>query len=101
MGDGYFGFKDPRTVRLMPVWHQIFNELKLAPKFVLCLRNPAQVARSLHARDGLDPANGEYRWLVHMIDFYRYASNFDYLHGGIRRVVRQSRGHYRKIAKVS
>ena len=58
MGDGYFGFKDPRTVRLMPVWHQIFNELKLAPKLVLCLRNPAQVARSLHARDGLDPANG-------------------------------------------
>ena len=77
MGDGYFGFKDPRTVRLMPMWHQIFNELRLAPRIVMCLRNPAQVARSLHARDGLDPANGEYRWLVHMIDFYRYTSNFD------------------------
>src|SRR5437016_5608369 len=46
MGDSCFGFKDPRTVRLMPVWHQIFNELKLAPKVVLCLRIPAQVARS-------------------------------------------------------
>src|SRR6516164_4555311 len=77
MDDGYFGFKDPRTVRLMPMWHQIFNELKLAPRIVLCLRNPAQVARSLYARDRLDPANGEYRWLVHMIDFYRYTSNFD------------------------
>src|SRR5271165_3419586 len=77
MGEGYFGFKDPRTVRLIPMWHQIFNELKLAPRIVLCLRNPAQVARSLHAREGLDPANGEYRWLVHMTDFYRYASNFD------------------------
>jgi hypothetical protein len=77
MGDRYFGFKDPRTMRLMPVWHQIFNELKLAPKVVLCLRNPAQVARSLHDRDGLDPANGEYRWLVHMIDFYRYTSNLN------------------------
>ena len=78
MGDGYFGFKDPRTVRLMPVWHQIFNELKLAPKLVLCLRNPAQIARSLNARDGLDPEIGEYRWLVHTIDFFRYASNFDF-----------------------
>jgi hypothetical protein len=77
MGDGYFGFKDPRTVRLMPLWHQIFNELKLAPKIVLCSRNPAQVARSLHAREDLDPANGEYRWLVYMIDFYRYTSNLD------------------------
>jgi len=78
MGAGYFGFKDPRTVRLMPVWHQIFNELKLAPKVVLCLRNPAQVARSLNARDGLDSEIGEYRWLIHMIDFFRYGSNFDY-----------------------
>jgi hypothetical protein len=77
MGNGYFGFKDPRTVRLMPVWHQILNELKLSPKLVLCLRNPAHVARSLHARDGLDPEIAEYRWLVHMIDFFRYTSNFD------------------------
>ena len=78
MGDGYFGFKDPRTVRLMPVWHQIFNELKLAPKIVLCLRNPGQIGRSLNARDGLDPEIGEYRWLVHMIDFFRYTRNFDF-----------------------
>jgi hypothetical protein len=78
MGDGYFGFKDPRTVRLMPVWHQILNELKLAPKLVLCLRNPVQVARSLNARDGLDRETGEYRWLVHMVDFFRYTSNFDF-----------------------
>jgi hypothetical protein len=78
MGDGYFGLKDPRMVRLMPVWHQIFNELKLAPKVVLCLRNPAQVARSLHARDGVDPKIGEYRWLIHLVDFFRYAHSFDF-----------------------
>ena len=78
MGEEYFGFKDPRTVRLMPVWHQIINELKLAPKIVLCLRNPAQVARSLNARDGLDPEIGEYRWLVHMMDFFRYTNNLDF-----------------------
>src|SRR6516162_4687127 len=69
---------DPRVVRLMPVWHQISNELKLAPKIVLCLRNPAQAARSLNARDGLDPEIGEYRWLVHMIDFFRYINKFDF-----------------------
>jgi hypothetical protein len=78
MGDGCFGFKDPRTVRLMPVWHQILNELELTPRIVLCLRNPAEVARSLNAREGLDREIGEHRWLVHIIDFYRYASNFDF-----------------------
>jgi len=78
MGSEYFGFKDPRTVRLMPVWHQILSELKLAPKIVLCLRNPAQIGRSLSVRDGLDPEIGEYRWLVHIVDFFRYTKNFDF-----------------------
>ena len=78
MGAALFGFKDPRTVRLMPMWHQIASELRLAPKIVLCLRNPAQVARSLEARDGLDPGIGEYRWLVHMIDFFRYVGTHEY-----------------------
>jgi hypothetical protein len=78
MGEGYFGFKDPRTVRLMPIWHQILRELRLSPKVVFCLRNPAQVARSLHVRDGLDPEVGEYRWLVHVIDFFRYSNSLDF-----------------------
>ena len=77
MGESDFGFKDPRTVRLMPLWHQIFNDLKLTPKIILCLRNPAQVTRSLKARDSIDVDNGEYRWLVHMADFYRYSGSFD------------------------
>lgn len=78
MGETRFGFKDPRTVRLLPLWHQIFEDLKLVPKFVLCLRNPAEVSRSLTARDGLDPAMGEYRWLIHMIDFFRYIGVHEY-----------------------
>jgi hypothetical protein len=72
-----FGFKDPRTARLMPLWHQISNDLNLAPKVVLCLRNPAQVARSLNARDGVILAHGEYRWLVHMTDVFRYTGPLD------------------------
>jgi hypothetical protein len=78
MGEGYFGFKDPRTVRLMPMWHQILRELRLSPKVVFCLRNPAQVARSLHVRDELDPGLGEYRWFVHVIDFFRYSNSLDF-----------------------
>src|SRR5271165_3872237 len=78
MGDRYFGFKDPRSVRLLPMCHQIFIELKLAPRIVLCLRNPAQISRSLNAREGLDPEIGEYRWLVHMIDFFRYMSKYEF-----------------------
>jgi glycosyltransferase involved in cell wall biosynthesis len=76
MGKACFGFKDPRTARLMPVWHQIVKELNLAPRIVFCLRNPAQVARSLHARDGLDLDIGEHRWFTYMVDFFRYTNRF-------------------------
>ena len=72
MDKSLFGFKDPRTLRLLPVWHQLFDELRLAPKIVLCLRNPAEIARSLQARDGLDPDIGELRWFVYTTDFFRY-----------------------------
>jgi hypothetical protein len=72
MGEARFGFKDPRTVRLMPLWHQIASELMLAPKFVFCLRNPAAVARSLKARDNLAPEIGEARWFTYVLDFFRY-----------------------------
>src|SRR5436190_14607020 len=68
MGNGLFGFKDPRTARLMPLWHQIFEELRLAPRIVFCLRDPAQVGRSLQARDGFEPELGEYRWLGYTAD---------------------------------
>jgi hypothetical protein len=78
LGDAPFGFKDPRTLRLLPLWHHILDDVKLAPKLVLCLRNPAQVARSLNARDGLDLRAGEYRWLVYMTDFFRHVGDVEF-----------------------
>ena len=75
--DSLLGFKDPRTARLMPMWHQIFRSLNLSPKFVLCLRSPAQVARSLKVRDGLDTDVGEYRWLSYSVDCFRYTTGHD------------------------
>lgn len=63
-----FGFKDPRTARLLPLWQMIFDELRLAPKYVFCLRNPAQVARSLAARDGFLPEAGECRWFCYVAE---------------------------------
>jgi hypothetical protein len=77
MGAGYFGFKDLRAARLLPVWQQVANELKLAPRLVQCLRNPAQIGALSSARDGLDPAIAEYRWLANTVDFFRHANSFD------------------------
>lgn len=70
-----FGFKDPRTARLLPLWQQIFDELAVEPKIVLCLRNPVQVARSLEERDGLPADLGEYRWFTYTAEIFRHLRN--------------------------
>ena len=53
-------------------------ELKLAPKIVYCLRHPAQVGRSVHARDGFSPELAQYRWLVYNIEFFRYSKMYEF-----------------------
>lgn len=62
------GFKDPRTARLLPMWHAVFEALQLDPLFVFCVRDPAQVARSLVARDRMVREQSEYRWLIYNAD---------------------------------
>ncbi|MGH1573420.1 hypothetical protein ACRAWG_25570 [Methylobacterium sp. P31] len=66
-----FGLKDPRLSRLLPIYKAAFSELKLSPNYIICLRHPSHVAKSLNTRDGLDPVIGEYRWLVYMVDALR------------------------------
>lgn len=66
-----FGFKDPRTARLLPLWTPIFRALNLDPRFIFCVRSPTQVARSLEDRDGLPLQMGEYRWAVYNTECWR------------------------------
>jgi hypothetical protein len=77
IGSGRFSFQDRRTMRLMPVWNQLAKELNLAPKIVHCLRNPAQVARVLHARDGIPLGLGEFRWFTDTVEFFRHVRHAD------------------------
>ena len=62
---GQFGFKDPRTARLLPLWREVFAATGTSPRFVYCIRNPAQVARSVSARDKMARDQAEYRWLLY------------------------------------
>jgi hypothetical protein len=61
-GPGIWGFKDPRIASLMPLWNDVFRICCVRPIFVLCLRHPAAVARSLAARDGLSSLFSELLW---------------------------------------
>ena len=72
VGADLFGFMEQCTARLMPIWHQIANELRLTPKVIYCLRNPAHVARALQDRDGLPLELVEYRWFAYTLDAFRH-----------------------------
>jgi len=66
-----FGFKDPRTTLLLRFWTQVFSEIGARPNYVFCVREPAQVARSLQSRDSMERGQAEYRWLSYNIEAIR------------------------------
>ncbi|WP_162560250.1 glycosyltransferase [Methylotetracoccus oryzae] len=61
-----FGFKDPRTTRLLPFWRRVFTASGLQPGYVIALRNPLSVAASLRERDQFPPEKSCLLWLQHL-----------------------------------
>jgi hypothetical protein len=65
-----WGFKDPRTIRVLPFWQRALRDLNVDDSYVVAIRNPRSVAASLFARQAMD-ADAAYRlWLVHMVPFF-------------------------------
>ena len=62
-----FGFKDPRTTRLLPFWGDVFRDAGLSPGYVIALRNPLSVAASLRNRDYFSPEKSSLLWLQHLL----------------------------------
>jgi hypothetical protein len=63
--------KDPRQCRCVAVVADVLAEMRVEPRALLMLRNPAEIARSLASRDGTTPAYAHLLWLRHMIDAER------------------------------
>jgi lipopolysaccharide biosynthesis protein len=68
-----FGIKDPRFPRLMPFWKKVFDHLQLEVSYVLCVRHPMSVARSLKQRKRwvfeprFEAPKSYYLWLDHVV----------------------------------
>jgi hypothetical protein len=61
-----WGFKDPRTIRLLPFWHSVLRELEVKECYVVMIRNPRSVAASLAQRQGMEAVTSHLLWLMHM-----------------------------------
>ncbi len=64
-----WGFKDPRTIRLLPFWTRVMRDAGVDDAYLLAIRNPSSVAASLFARQAMDVETAGRLWLVHVVPF--------------------------------
>ncbi len=62
-----FAIKDPRLARLLPFWKAVFSEGAYAVTYIIALRNPLSVIKSLEVRNGFDPRKSAILWYEHML----------------------------------
>ena len=60
------GIKDPRVTRILPFWQSAFRRAGLQDCYIVALRNPISVARSLAARNGFTSEKSYLLWVLHM-----------------------------------
>lgn len=68
--------KDPRLCRLLPLWLEILLQLEVRPHFIICLRHPGEVAKSLEQRDGIRPERACLLWLESLIESKRWTTGY-------------------------
>lgn len=64
-----WGFKDPRTIRLLPFWRSVLRGLDVNECYLVVIRNPRSVAHSLMRRQGMDPLTAHLLWLAYMVPY--------------------------------
>jgi hypothetical protein len=62
-----FGFKEPRTTKLLPFWLKVFQGEPYEVSYLLPYRNPLSVAQSLSKRDGFELTKSYLLWLLHVV----------------------------------
>lgn len=66
-----FALKDPRLSRLLPFWMPVFERSGMRIFYVIAIRNPISVARSLKRRDRFSLEKSCRLWLAHMVPAIR------------------------------
>jgi hypothetical protein len=68
--------KDPRLCVLMPLYLKAFLLLEITPYFIVCLRNPSEIAYSLKKRNSFSEERTILLWLDYMLKAELYSRNY-------------------------
>lgn len=66
------GLKDPRFCVLLPFWKEVFDIVGAEARYVIPVRNPISVVRSLQKRNKHQASESYYLWLVHVLGAVRH-----------------------------
>lgn len=64
----FWGFKNPVTVKLLPLWRSIFAELNIQPIYLLSLRSPEGVSASFYKAYKVPPHVSTLVWMSRYSD---------------------------------
>jgi hypothetical protein len=64
-----WAFKDPRTLRMLPLWRGVLQALHARPCYLLVLRNPLSVAASLYRRQAMPAEQAHRLWLAYLMPY--------------------------------
>ena len=62
-----WGFKDPRTIRLLPFWRSVLETVGVEDNYLVAIRNPLSVASSLQQRQYMDAPTAHKLWLAYSV----------------------------------
>lgn len=63
-----WAIKDPRMCRLAPLWIRTLDQLGIRSTALIVLRDPREVAASLHAREGWSYDHSWLMWVQHVVE---------------------------------
>ncbi len=95
-----FAMKDPRASRLLPFWQPLFAHLELKARYVIALRHPISVARSLETRNGIAPEKSHQLWLEHLVDALHHSERCPRLIVDYDALIDNAGGELQRIAQA-
>ena len=94
-----WGFKDPRTIRLLPFWRSVLRSVEVDECYLLVIRNPRSVANSLIRRHGMDAVTAHLLWLVYVVPNLSMIANRPFIVADYDLVMSDPRQELERVAK--
>ncbi len=99
-GRSLWGYKDPRTIRLLPFWQSVLRYLEVDECYLVAIRNPLSVAASLFQRQGMDTVTAHRLWLVYMVPYLGAIANRRFVVADYDLLMAGPQGELERIARA-